>query len=240
MTKNNFCPECGAKLADSGHKFCSLCGHPLNPQSQSQNGSEGLIYDVFAGLEGLGFGLYNEGQFNVEGGMLNIASELFPNCDCDTDSSEFICDLCGRSSKSFTSMRSGPGDGIYAISTIFRKSALETTVDDIYGAIVVLDYQFSNEKNFGWQSLPPHLNLQLFDFGIVETLDRIHIGENDAIVPIQGRLGEYHVVAFSEVNPRLSSPDGDAAKSIAANSLQDFLTAEQKSSLSAPISDRCT
>ena len=60
-----------------------------------------------------------EGQVNIEGGMIAVASARFQEfCLADHyDQSEDFCE-CGRSVDNFISMLSGNGDGLYAVMTL--------------------------------------------------------------------------------------------------------------------------
>ena len=60
-----------------------------------------------------------EGQVNIEGGMIAVASARFQEfCLADHyDQSDAFCE-CGRSEDNFVSMLSGNGDGLYAVMTL--------------------------------------------------------------------------------------------------------------------------
>ena len=60
-----------------------------------------------------------EGQVNIEGGMIAVASSRFQEfCLADhNDQSDAFCE-CGRSKDNFVSMLSGNGDGLYAVMTL--------------------------------------------------------------------------------------------------------------------------
>jgi len=72
--------------------------------------------------------------FNVEGGRVAISDERMPRCEScyELYSTTINCNKCGRSSSNFIQFKSGEGDGVYGIFSLFSSS-------EQLGALLIFD-----------------------------------------------------------------------------------------------------
>jgi tetratricopeptide (TPR) repeat protein len=200
-----FCPNCGTNLESKVMKFCPECGEKLtrNDDEVSSSTSQNETAEVAIKLlNSNGFQVYSEGVFNVEGGKANIESRIFKACECESGiRREIPCEDCGRSTSNSKTFRAGPGDGMYKVWTIYKKQDGPSTVDDIFGALILFDYGITNLKSLTLNEVKLPKNLELYNFGDIEIDREISIGESGAQIRVEGRLGKYRVLTFCEIDP---------------------------------------
>jgi tetratricopeptide (TPR) repeat protein len=205
MTTLNFCPECGTKLSADLAKFCTSCGFAINQSAGSvrfASGTSSAAHGAFQILHKGGFEVYPEGVFNVEGGKVNIESQVFKACECESEiRHKEACPECGRSTGNSKNFRAGPGDGMYKVWTLFKKLSEPSTVEDIFGAVVFFDYDYTDLAGLDLGKFTTERDLKLYDFGDLEIRDEISVGESGAQIRVKGRIGKYRVLTLCEIDP---------------------------------------
>jgi len=169
-----------------------------------------------------------EGQVNIEGGMIAVASARFQEfCFADHyDQSEYFCE-CGRSVDNFISMLSGNGDGLYAVMTLrdhtnvkLQKKISRTSRS--IGYVIDCDtrqsYQYFEDADRDQAGLVDGLSIskyfideepKLYHFGTISNSDGIfisdkgaHISSKYAMISAQSELcGKYFVFAICTEGP---------------------------------------
>lgn len=141
-----------------------------------------------------GFDLVLEGVVNVEGGSLAAASQRFEECgECDGQEFEkalFVtCKECGRKPSNYFWLKSGDGDGVYAVFSVRR--LLDNEEVQVLGTVVIFDSGYEYSKPLMEQViengipvwdidlLEEFADLESIDIGKIETPNN-HIQFSDA------------------------------------------------------------
>jgi tetratricopeptide (TPR) repeat protein len=169
-----------------------------------------------------------EGQVNIEGGMIAVASSRFQEfCLADhNDQSDAFCE-CGRNEDNFISMLSGNGDGLYAVMTlrdhanVNLQNKISRTTRSI-GYVIDCDTrqsdQYFDDADTDQAGLLDGLSIskyltdeepKLFHFGTVSNSDGIFISDKGAylnsqypIISSKSELcGKYFVFAICTDGP---------------------------------------
>lgn len=79
------------------------------------------------------------GVVNIDGGHLGIATDWFLSCmECDQSYYESTCQKCGRNKTNYVDFRSGRGDGVYPVFTIYDP---ETETNENLGCLILFDFE---------------------------------------------------------------------------------------------------
>jgi len=161
--------------------------------------------------------LHFRGVYNSEGAECTIATRMFSSCDA-LDNQHTCNEGCLRTADNSVSLRSGYGDGIYAVLDIIPTSTDGEDQPDARGCLVILEANWTmalvNDLNplarsgdfenlVNLTRIAPHTALPLWEVGQLSDVTQLHIsddGSNElggyAIVSLDMIPGNYKIASF--------------------------------------------
>lgn len=192
------------------------------------------LLESLEAIRGKGYRGFFSSVFNIEGGRVAISDERMLRCEScyESYSTTIDCKICARTSSNFIQFKSGEGDGLYGIFSLFSKSEqlgalliFDTDLVDLSisavseGASLVFDLDFSEVLDEMDGVCIGKIEIQGDPGGSSES-HCLYVGDSGAdasgsyaLPYFFGAPGEYSVILFG---------DNQAAIVIQTNRLKEF------------------